>query len=84
MLSVKFYDNEAMKKKYKDREGECLCVISGSEMEVMDVCDNIPEFWYSVEKSKNIHEAYIVLDDFSHFMDVVIYIQNHFNGVSTD
>ena len=84
MLSVSFLDNEAMHKKYRDKEGECLCVISGSVAEVTDICDNIPEFWYAVEKSKNIHEAYIILDDFSHFMDIVIYIQNHFNGVSTD
>lgn len=80
MLTVSFYDNEAMHKKFKDREGECLCVISGSAYEVSDVCHNIPEFYYAVEKSKGMQEAYIVLDDFSHFLDTVIYIQNHFNG----
>ena len=81
MLKISFYDREAMRKKYKDMEGECLCVITGKQSEVETLCDNIPEFWYGVPKSKE-YEAYIILSDFSHYFDVVVYMQNYFNGLS--
>ena len=81
MLKIAFYDREAMNKKYTDMVGDCVCVVSGTESEVKNLCDCIPEFWYGVKKSRK-YEAYILLKDFSHFLDIVVCVQNYFNGLT--
>jgi len=82
MISITFHDEESVKKNFPDYEADCLVDIFGNENEVEEILcsfENVfTDFWGHGTKKK--HHVYVMVKDFSHYMDLVIIINNYFNS----
>lgn len=82
MISITFHDEESVKKNFPDYEADCLVDIFGNENEVEEILcsfENVfTDFWGYGTKKK--HHVYVMVKDFSHYMDLVIIINNYFNS----
>lgn len=79
-MRVTFLDRDDCIKQYDS--DCCMALIEGGE-EVLDLADNIPEFWYA-ETDNGVIRIRVTLNDFSHFLDVVIYINDFLNGLKLE
>lgn len=77
-MRVTFLDRDDCIKQYDS--DCCMALIEGGD-EVLDLADNIPEFWYA-ETDNGVVRVKVTLNDFSHFLDVVIYINDYLNGLT--
>lgn len=80
MLSITFFDHASVKKKFPEYEADCLIEIKGKEKEISPLIDSLSDsfsnFWGSGSKGKMSYK--IMVNDFSHFLDFVIEVNNYF------
>ena len=81
MITITFYDEESVKKNFRDYEADCLVEICGSEADVTNIldctADAFPNSWGS--GSKNNFKGYAMVSNFSHYLDFVILLNDYFN-----
>lgn len=81
MLAITFHDEESVKKNFPDYEADCLVEIRGSESDVSDILDctvdAFPNSWGAC--SKNTFKGYVMVSNFSHYLDFVILLNDYFN-----
>ena len=80
MLSITFHDAESVKKNFPEYEADCLVEIKGKEKDVMALIDSLSssfnDFWGSGSERK--FKGFVMVKDFSHFLDFVIEVNNYF------
>ena len=82
MLSITFHDSESVVRNFPDYEADCLVDIFGTESEVEGALgsfeDTFTNFW-GVGNSDEEH-IYVMVDNFSHYLDLVIILNDYFAG----
>lgn len=79
MVSIKYMDNEYVKREFQDDiDRYAMVVISGNTDEVLAIANTLNESW-SARRHDNTTDCYISLNNISDFMDVVIEINNFMN-----
>jgi len=82
MLSITFFDHDSVKKKFPDYDADCLIEIKGKEKEISPLIDSLSDsfsnFWGSGSKDKMSYK--IMVNDFSHFLDFVIEVNDYFRN----
>lgn len=81
MLSITFHDHETVVKKFPDYDADCIVEVSGNSKEADNLIDSLSEsfsyFWRTYRKNKATYR--IVVEDFSHFLDFVIEVNDYIN-----